>query len=125
VESLESVVKINYIIEIPINEAFEEEYLKFLDRKGKTSEGMKNYLVDQFLYAYLEPVIDKVKEEYKEFDGRFVMNIRNGWIKGIFQGKGLVRGSLDEPLREEFAKKFKELLKTDNFRVDINLGCMI
>lgn len=122
---MESVVKINYIVEIPINEAFEEEYLKFLDSKGKTSEGMKNYLVDQFLSVYLKPVIDKVKEEYKEFDGRFVMNIRNEWIKGIFQGRGLVRGSLDEPLREEFEKRFKELLKTDNFRVDINLGCMI
>jgi hypothetical protein len=125
VENLESVVKINYIVEIPINEAFEEEYLKFLDSKGKTSEGMKNYLVDQFLSAYLKPVIDTVKEEYKEFDGKFVMNIRSEWIKGIFQGRGLVRGSLDEPLREEFEKKFKELLKTDNFRVDINLGCMI
>jgi len=122
---LESVVKINYIIEIPINETFGDEYLKFLDRKGKTSEGMKNYLVEQFLSEHLKPVIDKVKEEYKEFDGKFVMNIRSEWIKGIFQGKGLVRGSLDEQLREEFAKKFKELLKTDNFRVEINLNCMI
>lgn len=123
--SLESVVKINYVIEIPINEAFKDEYLKFLDRKGMTSEGMKNYLIEQFLSAYLKPVIDRVKEEYKEFDGKFVMNIRSEWIKGVFQGKGLVKGSLDEPLREEFEKKFKELLQTDDFRVDINLGCMI
>jgi len=122
---LESVVKINYIVEIPINEAFEDEYLKFLDMKGKTSEGMKNYLIEQFLSAYLKPVIDAVKGEYKEFDGKFVMNIRSEWIKGVFQGKGLVRGSLDEPLRQDFTKKLKELLKTDNFRVDINLGCMI
>ena len=122
---MESVVKINYIVEIPINEAFEDEYLKFLDMKGKTSEGMKNYLIEQFLSAYLKPVIDAVKGEYKEFDGKFVMNIRSEWIKGVFQGKGLVRGSLDEPLRQDFTKKLKELLKTDNFRVDINLGCMI
>lgn len=122
---MESVVKINYVIEIPINDAFNNEYFNFLDRKGKTSEGMKNYLIEQFLLSYLKPVIDTVKEEYKEFDGKFVMNIRSEWIKGVFQGKGLVRGSLDEPLRQDFTKKFKELLKTDNFRIDINLGCMI
>lgn len=118
-------VKINYVIEIPINDAFNDEYRKFLDRKGKTSEGMKNYLIEQFLSEYLKPIIEKVKEEYKEFDGKFVMNIRSEWIKGVFQGKGLVRGSLDEPLRQDFTKRFKELLKTDDFRVDINLGCMI
>lgn len=122
---MESVVKINYVIEIPINEAFTEEYLKFLERKGQVSEGMKNYLIEQFLSEYLKPVIEKVKEEYKEFGGKFVMNIRSEWIKGVFQGKGLVRGSIDEPLRQDFTNRFKELLKTDNFRVDINLGCMI
>jgi hypothetical protein len=113
------------VIEIPINDAFNNEYFNFLDRKGKTSEGMKNYLIEQFLLSYLKPVIDTVKEEYKEFDGKFVINIRSEWIKGVFQGKGLVRGSLDEALRQDFTKKFKELLKTDNFRIDINLGCMI
>lgn len=122
---MESVVKINYVIEIPINEAFTEEYLKFLERKGLTSEGLKNYLIEQFLSEYLKPVIEKVKELYEEFGGKFVMNIRSEWIKGVFQGKGLVRGSLDEPLRQDFTNRFKELLKTDNFRVDINLGCMI
>lgn len=122
---MESVVKINCVIEIPINEAFTEEYLKFLERKGQVSEGMKNYLIEQFLSEYLKPVIEKVKEEYKEFGGKFVMNIRSEWIKGVFQGKGLVRGSIDEPLRQDFTNRFKELLKTDNFRVDINLGCMI
>ena len=124
-DELESVVKINYTIEVPLNDAFREEFTKFLVHREKAEEGLKNYLIDNFLLEYFTPVISRVKEEYEDFGGKFSMEIRHEVLKGVFQGKGLVRASLDESLRQDFTDRFRELLKTDAFRVDINLGCMI
>jgi hypothetical protein len=74
---------------------------------------------------YVEDLLADMRVDYPEFDGKFVLELRHDRIKGIFKSSYQVKGSYDEPLRRAFFDRFRNLVKSDDYRVDINLNCMI
>lgn len=118
-------IKINFIIDVPMNDTFKEKYEDYLVKSGDNDSGYKNYLVERYMKDVVEDLLDEVKEDYKSFDGKFVLEIRNDRIKGIFKSPIEVRESAEEPLRRNFFDRFKEITSSDDLRVDVNLNCMI
>ncbi len=122
---LDNVMKFNYTLEVPFNEFFKAAYDDFIAKKDKTSEGVRNYLLEDFLLSYFNDLLDEMKEKYPEFKGKFMVELRHEVVKGIFKSDMLLPGSLEEPLRRKFFERFKQLTHRDDLRVDVNLGCMI
>lgn len=123
--NLDSIVKINYILDIPFNDSLKKEYHDFLDDTGRINDGYKNHIIEKLFKESVKDLIDGVRKEYPTFDGKFVLELRNDRVKGIFKSSYQVKGSMDEPLRREFFERFKKLTNSDDLRVEINLNCMI
>ncbi len=122
---MDSIVKINYILDIPFNESLKKEYHDFLDDTGKINDGYKNHIIEKLFKESVKDLIDHVRQEYPTFDGKFVLELRNDRVKGIFKSSYQVKASFDEPLRREFFERFKKITNSDDLRVEINLNCMI
>lgn len=122
---LDNLVKFNYTLEVPFNESFKKAYGEYIARKGKVEEGVKTYLIQQFLLDYFEDILDEIREEHPEFQGKFVLRLSHDIVKGIFKSDAMLPRSLEEPLRRDFFERFKVLINRDDLRVDVNLGCMI
>lgn len=118
-------VKINYIVDLPLNETLKGNFERYLKDTGKSREGYKNYLMEQFLKDSVRDLLEEISEDYRNFDGAFVLNMRNERIKGIFKSSMLVKASVDEPLRRKFFQRFTELTGGEDLRVEINLNCMM
>ena len=118
-------IKINFIIDVPMNDTFKEKYEDYLEKSGNNDRGYKNYLVERYMKDSVKDLLDDVKEDYKSFEGKFVLEIRNDRIKGIFKSPIEVRESAEEPLRRNLFDRFKEITSSDDLRVDVNLNCMI
>ncbi len=123
--NLDNVMKFNYTLEVPFNESFKKAYGDYVAQKGKVEEGVKNYLLEDFLLYYFKDLLDELREDYPEFIGKFVLEMRHEVVKGIFKSDALLPNSLEEPLRRKFFDRCKTLTNRDDLRVDINLGCMI
>ena len=108
-----------------MNDTFKEKYEDYLEKSGSNDRGYKSYLVERYMKDAVVDLLEDVKEDYKSFDGKFVLDIRNDRIKGIFKSPIEVRESAEEPLRRNFFDRFKEITSSDDLRVDVNLNCMI
>jgi hypothetical protein len=124
VTELDNNVKINFIIDVPMNDTFKEKYEDYLEKSDSNDRGYKTYLVERYMKNAVEDLLDEVRKDYKTFDGKFVLEIRHERIKGIFQSPIEVRESAEEPLRRNFFDRFKEITSSDDLRVDVNLNCM-
>ncbi len=122
---LDNVMKFNYTLEVPFNESFNKEYGEYVVKKGKIVEGVKNYLLEDFMLFYFKDLLDELRDEHPEFQGKFVLEMRHDVVKGIFKSENLLPSSLEEPLRRKFFERCKKLTNREDLRVDINLGCMI
>lgn len=123
VRILSTVVKINYLLEIPMNDLFKEGYYSFLKDNHIHEEEIKPYKMERYLMYATEDVLNNLREAYKDFKGKFSVDIRNDKITGIFFDKAHVNQEEDEPLRRALFDRFSELLGHDDLRVDINLSC--
>ncbi len=108
-----------------MNETFKEKYEDYIEKSGDGDLGYQNYLIERFIKDSTMDLIDHVREEYKTFEGKFILEIRKERIKGIYKSPLLVRASVDEPLRRNLFDRFMELTHSDDVRVEINLNCMI
>lgn len=122
---MDNIVKINYTLDIPFNESLKKQYHEFLDDTGKIIDGYKNHIIERLFKESVKDLLEGVRKDYPTFDGKFVLELRNDRIKGIFKSSYQVKGSVDEPLRRAFFERFKELTGSDDLRVEINLNCMI
>lgn len=122
---LESNVKINYTVDLPMNDTFKEKFEAYLKEGGNKEEGYKAYLLERFLKDSIEDLLNEVRKDHDTFDGKFVLEARNERIKGIFKSPIQVKESVDEPLRRKIFDRFKEITGGEDLRVDINLNCMI
>lgn len=118
-------MKFNYTLEVPFNDSFKKAYGDYIAEKDKVEEGVKTYLIEEFLLHYFKDIFDEIRENHAEFKGKFVLSLTHDVVKGIFKSDILLPGSLEEPLRRYFFERFKKLINRDDLRVDINLGCMI
>ncbi len=123
--NLDNMVKFNYTLEVSFNESFKKAYDEYITDKGKEGEGLKVYLLEDFLLDYFKDVLDGVRKNHPEFNGKFILGVKHDIVKGVFKSDTMMPGSLDEPLRRDFFEGFKTLINRDDLRVDINLGCMI
>lgn len=123
--NLDNVMKFNYTLEVPFNDAFKKAYGEYIAKKGKVEEGLKIYLLESFLLEYFRDILDEIRVDHPEFIGKFDLGVNNDMVKGIFKSEAMLPGSLEEPLRRDFFERFKKLINRDDLRVDINLGCMI
>lgn len=122
---MDNIVKINYTLDIPFNESLKKEYHEFMDDTGSINDGYKNYVIERLFKESVKDLLENVRKDYPNFDGKFVLELRNDRIKGIFKSSYQVKGSFDEPLRRAFFERFKKLTNSDDLRVEINLNCMI
>lgn len=123
VSKLSTVVKINYLLEIPMNERFKEGYFRFLEENHSSEKEIKPYMMEKYLKASVDEELSKIRSIYKNFDGKFSVDIRNQKITGIFYDKSHVHQEVDEPLRRALFERFSTLLGHSDLRVDINLSC--
>lgn len=123
--NLDNVMKFNYTLEVPFNESFKKAYGEYIADKGKVEEGLKIYLLENFLLDYFKDILDEIRKNHPEFKGEFDLGVKHDMVKGIFKSDAMLPGSLEEPLRRDFFERFKKLINRDDLRVDINLGCMI
>lgn len=120
---LNTVVKINYLLEIPMNQRFKEGYFKFLKEHQISEKEIKPYQMEKYLKASIEDELNNLRKTYVNFDGKFSIDIRKDRITGIFFDKSHVSIEVDEPLRRALFDRFSELLGNSDLRVDINLSC--
>lgn len=122
---MDNIVKINYTLDLPFNDFFRKELEAFLGRTGQMESSLKNHHIERFLKDYIRDLLDNIREDYPDFDGKFVLELRHDRVKGIFKSSYQVKGSYDEPLRRKIFDRFMKLVNSDDLRVDINLNCMI
>ena len=122
---MDNIVKINYTLDLPYNDFFRKELEAFLERTGQLESSLKNHHIERFLKDYIRDLLDNIREDYPDFDGKFVLDLRHDRVKGIFKSSYQVKGSYDEPLRRKIFDRFMKLVNSDDLRVDINLNCMI
>jgi len=123
VRILSTVVKINYLLEIPMNQRFKEGYYRFLKENHVSENEIKPYQMEKYLKASIEDELNDLRKTYQKFQGKFSVDIRNDKITGIFFDKSHVSQEEDEPLRRAIFERFSELLGHSDLRVDINLSC--
>lgn len=122
---LGNVVKFNYTFEVPFNDSFKKAYGDYMVEKGKKEEGVKNTFLEEFLLYYVQDLLEGIRNEYPDFKGKFILELRQDVVKGIFKSDSLLPAAWEEPLRKEFFDRCKKLVNRGDLRVDINLGCMI
>lgn len=123
VRDLNTVVKINYLLEIPLNERFIKGYEEFLSIRNQPGIGLKSYEMELYLKEAVKSQLEEVRKEYPNFAGKFTVDIRQKRITGIFFDKSHVNQETDEKLRRALFDRFSELLGHSDLRVDINLSC--
>ena len=122
---MENNVKINYTVDLPINETLKEKYKGYLKESGNQDEGYKTYLMERFLKDSVRDLVDEIRKDFMTFDGKFELEIRNERITGVFKSPVEVKESVEEPLRRKLFNRFKEITGGEDLRVDVNLNCMI
>lgn len=122
---MENNVKINYTVDLPMNETLKEKFERYLEESGNREEGYKTYLLERFLKDNVKDIMDELREDYMTFDGKFELETRNERITGVFKSPVDVKESVEEPLRRKLFDRFKKLTGGEDLRVDVNLNCMM